>query len=296
MSVDAHADVQVVRFTTFEWDANSCFFDTWLEQLYWLRERLGCTPPEALFIPVNDNWATSLKMMDKIHSLQHKAENGEQWNKTRNTMMDTRTRLRNQLCLSNNLKGGGDAEGDVFDMWYAVRSPEHCSPADPEVVGARMKSSPCMGCFGSATPQTNSNRTWRDMRMDNMAVLDAVALGLSSEDGYCAYFGVDLWKSLQGYPTAPWSAAVKCTQCPQAYAYPMQIEGPRQVLMCNMARGEVGNPNSTQVRFREWESIIVGNELVTYKAIADGRLEGRHWTCAVDVNLASHTDHGLKGT
>jgi hypothetical protein len=296
MSVVAPADDQVVRFTTFLWDGNSCFFDTWLEQNFWLRERLGCTPPDSLFIPVRTIWAASLQMMDQIHSLQHKAESRQQCNETRDTLMDTRTRLRNQLCRSNDLKGEGLAMGDVLDLWSAIRSPENCSPAHPEMFGARRKSRPCMGCFHSATPQTKSHRTWTTMRMDDMTVLDAVALGLSTEESYCAYYGVDLWKSLQGYPTAPWSAAVKCKQCPNAYAYPMQIEGPRQVLMCIIERGEVGKPNATKVHFREWESIIVGNELVSYKAIADGRLESLHWTCVVDVNLASHSAHGLKGT
>ena len=310
MYVDAPADGQVVPsdpapapadgqvVTTFQWDGNSCFFDTFLEQAYWLRQRLDCAPPAALFLGMNDDWTASLEMMDAIHSLQHKqAENGEQRNKTRSTMMEIRTKLRNQICQSNNLKGAGDAEGDVNDMWYAVRDPTRCSPADPDVFGARMKSSPCMGCFGSEIPETPSGRPWTDMRMDNMAVRDAVALGLSTINKSRAYFGVDLWKSLQGYPRTPWTTAVKCPQCPHAYAYPMQIEGPRKVIMCSLARGEEGKPNSTQVYFREWESIIVGKELVSYKAIADGRLEGRHWTCVVDVNLASHTtEHMSDGT
>lgn len=310
MSVDAPADVRgskVGKYTTFTWVGNSCFIDTWLEQVYWLRERLGCTPrctpPRRLFDSVNDNWDYLLKLMDATHRLQHNdmsdsISNSDAVNRVnRATLMRARTELRNHICnITDELKGVDGQMGDVTDLWYTVSSPKRCLPADPDVFGIRMRSSPCLGCFASATPPRKSERPWSCMHMGNAAVNTAVALGLSANtDSYSVYFGMDLWSSLQG---VPWTMdrAVKCTQCQQANAFPMQIEGPRQVLICILPCEIWGQPNSTQVSFREWESIIVGNELVCYKAIADGRLESLHWTCVVDVDLASHTEPELKGT
>jgi hypothetical protein len=211
-------------------------------------------------------------------------------------LMRTRTEFRNNICQkTDGLQGFGKDMGDVTDLWFAFCNPELCLPADPAVFGERIKSSPCMGCFASATSLQKSNRAWRCMFMGDAAVNTAVALGLSANT--CrdsAYFGMDLWRSIQGNPCN--LKAEKCTKCQEGHAYPMQIEGPRQVLICILPRAKEGQPNSTQVSFREWESIIVGHELVWYKAIADGRLEFLHWTCVVDVDLESHTKLNLRGT
>jgi hypothetical protein len=303
MSVDAPADVRglkVGKYTTFTWVGNSCFIDTFLEQTYWLRTRLGCTPPQHFFDPVSPGWDFVLERMDATHiQLQHidmpdSISNYDGAN--RDTLMRTRTEFRNKIChFTDDLKGCGEDMGDVTDLWYTLSNPQLCLPADPDVFGERMKSSSCMGCFPSATSLKKSERAWRCMFMGNMAVNTAVALGLSANAcSDSAYYGMDLWSSLQGNPCN--LNAVKCTECPKGHAYPMQIEGPRKVLICILPRGEVGQPNSTKVSFREWESIIVGDELVCYKAIADGRLESLHWTCVVDVDLKSHTERKLQGT
>ena len=167
MSVDAPADVRgskVGKYTTFTWVGNSCFIDTWLEQVYWLRERLGCTPrctpPRRLFDSVDDDWDYLLKLMDATHRLQHNdmsdsISNSDAVNRVnRATLMRARTELRNHICnITDELKGVDGQMGDVTDLWYTVSSPKRCLPADPDVFGIRMRSSPCLGCFASATPR-----------------------------------------------------------------------------------------------------------------------------------------------
>jgi len=48
-----------------------------------------------------------------------------------------------------------------------------------------------------------------------------------------------------------------------------------------------------RIYFREWEQLIIGGNRTWYKAVGDARLCAQHWTCVMDVDLASHNAENI---
>ena len=228
----------------------------------------------------NSEWFPILELLDTVHSLQHTSTI-----KNRPKLMAHRDTLRELfISKSGGIKGGKFTMGDTYDMWYSVCNPRYCTPVCPTTFGERVTKFECVACFHEKVPTRKSSRPWSSMRMDTPTYKIAVELGVISE---CSeYSGFVIWNALQGVPHAGTPQA--CSHC-VGNAYQMHVEGKRGVILCTLEKGlGADDSNYKQVSFAEWESIIVGQEMVVYKAIADGRnVPGVHWTCAVDVDLKS---------
>lgn len=106
-----------------------------------------------------------------------------------------------------------------------------------------------------------------------------------------SYFGFELMCHLEGSPDKDHPKV--CQTC-GGHEINTQSVGPRELIVCSVERG-MNDLNPPHVYFREWECVNVNNEVVWYKAVADGRLADFHWTCAIDVDLASNSEDAPNG-
>ena len=126
--------------------------------------------------------------------------------------------------------------------------------------------------------------------MDASIYNDAVTLNVlaGTQCTHKVYYGFDVMRSLRGSPFL--HERRNCRRCTEPLRSQFDAKGAREVIICSAEVGhqEPAARQTYETRFREWEYVHHENEVIWYKAIADGRMAGYHWTCAIDVDLGSH--------
>jgi hypothetical protein len=108
------APVDTEGYYTFSLDGNSCHFDAFLEQMFWVRERVQ----KPLFTGIQSPWREMRPLFDAIHEAHMVAEVDRPARLKMNTL---RKQLRHDFITATGLDGVHPHMGATVNWWYRLQ-------------------------------------------------------------------------------------------------------------------------------------------------------------------------------
>jgi len=201
-------------YYTFSLDGNSCHFDTFLEQMYWLRERVQ----QPLFIGIESPWREMRPLFDGIHEAHMVAEVDRQ---ARLKMNRLRRQLRHDFITAamrhdNTLDGLHPQMGATVNWWYRLQD---AGLGNNTVFGSWTTARHCAKDT-CGFQRERPTEEWRMQAVDVCQFDKAVQYKLlRSDDGINPlsrhaskmYYAADLIQALRGCPRM--EIGGRCSEC-----------------------------------------------------------------------------------
>jgi hypothetical protein len=188
-------------FYTFSLDGNSCHFDTFLEQMYWIRERVQ----EPLYVgkapgrPAFEYMRPLFERMHELHMIVETDASAQvQMNEVRNKLR--KAYIEAIIVDSGPIAGLYPEMSDMGNWWYRMG---YNGMSSKGMFGSIMKHLSCNKCNYEVEKEVRL-QDWQMHRADMLKYNESVGMKLMHNqrglDGRGSYLATDVLQSLRGAP------------------------------------------------------------------------------------------------